>query len=312
MAGVASAQAAPAGSNQLAGPNGQTAAGPASAPASAQSQAGALSQMTGLHPSQVAPAAACPPAGPGAVRCAAQVLVVRSNRKRVRPSVRRGASFTQVFPRVAKGIAPAVTIAASPPRAGTPAYLQQAYDLSYLSQTAGSSDTVAIVDAYDDPGAQADLATYRATYGLPACTTANGCFRKVNESGASSPLPSGNLGWEVEISLDLQAVSALCPRCHILLVEASSSWFTDMDQAVVTAAAMGAKQISASWAGGAVGPIAGTFSFPGVAVIAATGDAGHDGPGWGRLPGRLAGCDRSRGHNPRRIQHVVPGRAWIQ
>jgi hypothetical protein len=69
------------------------------------------------------------------------------------------------------------------PQPGTPAYLQQAYDLSYLSQTAGSSDTVAIVDPFDDPSAESDLATYRATFGLAACTTQNWCLRKVDQTG---------------------------------------------------------------------------------------------------------------------------------
>ncbi len=119
---------------------------------------------------------------------------------------------------------------ASAPGAGTPAYLQQAYDLTYLSQTAGAGDTVAVVDVGDDLNAQGDLATYRSTYGLPPCTTANGCFTKVNGSGAASPLPSpAGSDWESEISLDLDAVSALCPNCHILLVEASSSSTTALD-----------------------------------------------------------------------------------
>ena len=134
-------------------------------------------------------------------------------------------------PRLASAAtAPAV----SQPAAGTPAYLQQAYDLAYLSQTGGRGDTVAIVDAYDDPTAESDLGTFRSTSGLAACTTANGCFRKVNQSGAASPLPAGDRGWEEEISLDLDAVSALCPNCHILLVEATSTMSTDMTAAMQT------------------------------------------------------------------------------
>jgi subtilase family serine protease len=101
--------------------------------------------------------------------------------------------------------------AVNQPAAGTPAYLQQAYDLSWLSQNGGRGDTVAIVDAYDDPTAESDLATFRSTSGLAACTTANGCFRKVNENGAASLLPANDKGWEEEISLDLDAVSGL-PR----------------------------------------------------------------------------------------------------
>jgi hypothetical protein len=265
----------------------------------AQAQAGTLAQTTGLTASQVTAAAVCPAARPGHARCAADALVLRSDRRLVRPRVRGRASFTQVFPRVAHGIVPeaatANSIGAAAPQAGTPAYLQQAYDLGYLSQTAGTGDTVAIVDAYDDPGAASNLATYRSTFGLPACTTANGCFTKVNEHGATSPLPAGNTGWEMEESLDMDAVSSLCPNCHILLVEANSASFSDLDTAVITAAAMGAKQISNSWAGGAVGPIGGSFSFPGVAVIAATGDGGYDGPGWDAYPAALPGVTAAGG-----------------
>src|SRR3954449_6339357 len=79
-----------------------------------------------------------------------------------------------------------------------PSDLQSAYKLG----SGGSGATVAIVDAYDDPNAESDLATYRSNYGLPACTTANGCFKKVNGSGQSSPLPTADSGWAGEISLD--------------------------------------------------------------------------------------------------------------
>ena len=99
-----------------------------------------------------------------------------------------------------------------------PADLQAAYNLP--SATAGAGQTVAIVDAYDDPNAESDLAVYRAQFGLPPCTTANGCFRKVNQSGGTKP-PRANSGWAEEISLDLDMVSAICPNCHILLVEAN-------------------------------------------------------------------------------------------
>jgi len=267
----------------LAGPGIARAAGPPRA------QLGGLAQITGLHATQVTDAAVCGPARPGHARCAAQTLVMRSTRRPVRPRVRARASFTQVFPRRARGIVPAVVAAAGSPVAGTPAYLQQAYDLTYLSQTAGGSDTIAIVDAYDDPNAESDLATYRATYGLPACTSADGCFAKVNEHGAASPLPSANASWGTEISLDLDAVSALCPNCHILLVEANTTSLSDMDTAVQSAAGLGATQISNSWSAGSSSPISGTYTFPGVAVVAATGDSGYDGPGWDAYPAAFPG-----------------------
>src|SRR3954465_3141361 len=73
-----------------------------------------------------------------------------------------------------------------------PSDLRSAYNLTASGSAAA---TVAIVDSNDDPNAESDLATYRSTYGLPACTTANGCFKKVNENGQTSPLPSGDTGW---------------------------------------------------------------------------------------------------------------------
>src|SRR5947209_3342937 len=79
-----------------------------------------------------------------------------------------------------------------------PAELQSAYKLPLV---AGSGSTVAIVDAYANPSAESDLAGYRAQFGLPACTSANGCFRAVNQNGTASPMPAGNTGWGQEIDL---------------------------------------------------------------------------------------------------------------
>jgi subtilase family serine protease len=106
---------------------------------------------------------------------------------------------------------------------------------------------VAIVDAYDDPFAESDLAVYRLTFGLPPCTISNGCFRKVNEGGTSGSYPSANVAWAQEVALDLDMVSAVCPNCPILLVEANSASIADLGTAVDTAAAMGAKAISNSY-----------------------------------------------------------------
>ena len=182
---------------------------------------------------------------------------------------------------------PAGASPSTPPQPGTPAYLQQAYDLSYLSQTAGGSDTVAVVDAYDDPNAESDLAAYRANYALPPCTTANGCFTKVNQHGQPSPLPGRNSVWEEEESLDLDAVSALCPNCHIVVVEAQDASFTNLYAAVQQAAAMGVKQISASWTFAITGGKLSDqykFTFPGIATVAATGDTGYLGANTDNYP----------------------------
>ena len=225
------------------------------------------------------------------------MLVLRSNGVPVRPHVGAQASLGRVRsgrsqPGAKLAAQPA---AAGPPQTATPAYLEQAYDLSYLSQTGGSSDTVAIVDAYDDPTADADLAVYRSTYGLPACTSQSGCFKKVNENGATSPLPAADASWDVEISLDLDAVSAVCPHCHILLVEAASPYDTDLDAAVQTAAAMGANQISASWTFTDNVIPSGSYTFPGIATVAATGDEGYVGPGADDYPAAFPGVTAAGG-----------------
>ncbi len=157
-----------------------------------------------------------------------------------------------------------------------PSDLQSAYSLP--SATAGSGRTVAVVDAMDDPNAESDLATYRSQYGLPACTTANGCFRKVDQNGGTT-YPSADSGWAGEISLDMDMVSAVCPQCHILLVEADSASVSDLGTAENKAVALGAKYVSNSF-GGPEDPSETTtdvqyFNHPGVAITVSAGDTGY-------------------------------------
>ena len=170
-------------------------------------------------------AAVCGPAAPGFARC---LSLVRTDIAAV-PS-------SQVTP------------LASPSGYG-PSALQAAYALTSAALSLGAARTVAVVDAYDQPRAESDLAAYRSQFGLPACTTANGCFRKVNQSGGTS-YPRANSGWGLEIALDLQMVSAICPNCHILLVEASSASFANLGTAVNRAVTMGAVAVSNSYGGG--------------------------------------------------------------
>jgi subtilase family serine protease len=151
-----------------------------------------------------------------------------------------------------------------------PADIRSAYGLGGASS---GGKTVAIVDAYDDPTAEADLATYRSTYNLPACTTAGGCFRKVGQTGTST-LPRADAGWAQEISLDLDMVSAACPDCKILLVEAGSASFADLGTAVGTAARLGATAISNSY-GGSDSASSSAYDHPGIAITASTGDSGY-------------------------------------
>lgn len=125
--------------------------------------------------------------------------------------------------------------------------LRDAYKLTNLAPS--GTPTVAIVDAYDNPNAEADLAIYRDRMGLPAChSDATGCFRKVNQTGGST-MPAADAGWAEEIALDLDMVSSACPQCNILLVEASSNSFANLMTAVdyATSSAAGAVAISNSY-----------------------------------------------------------------
>jgi len=164
------------------------------------------------------------------------------------------------------------------PRGYGPADLQAAYALP--SASAGSGKTFAIVDAFDAPTAASDLNTYRSTFHLPDCTTANGCFRKVNQSGNASPLPRADGGWAQEISLDLDMASATCPNCKILLVEANSNAFTDLAAAEDTAARLGATVISNSYGGSefaqeTTATYNSHFNHPGIPITVSSGDAGY-------------------------------------
>jgi len=153
-----------------------------------------------------------------------------------------------------------------------PADLQAAYALPI--QRAGT--LIAVVDAYDSPTAQVDLAVYRAAFGLPPCTSATGCFKKVNQSGTTGTFPSLNTQWDEEIALDLDMVSAACPQCRILLVEANSASLADLATGVDRAVSLGAKVVSNSyyaneWSGEESMDV--HYHHPGVAITASSGDS---------------------------------------
>jgi subtilase family serine protease len=157
-----------------------------------------------------------------------------------------------------------------------PSSLQSAYKLP--SSTAGTGQRVYIVDAYDDPNAASDLNAYRTQFGLPACTTANGCFQKLNQNGQTSPLPTGDTGWAGEISLDLDMVSAACPNCGITLIEANDA-SDNLFAAVKEATNLGAKFVSMSWGGSEGGTESSYdsqyFLSSGVVYTASTGDGAY-------------------------------------
>ncbi|MEU1622481.1 kelch repeat-containing protein [Streptomyces sp. NPDC005722] len=158
-----------------------------------------------------------------------------------------------------------------------PADLRGAYG---LPAGGGAGRTVAVVDAFDNPDAEADLAVYRAQYGLPACTTANGCFTKVDQRGGTR-YPDPDPGWAGEISLDLDMVSAVAPGARILLVEADSAGVDDLGAAVDRAVALGAGYVSNSYGSNYAffpedpGESAADvhYDHPGVAVVASSGDS---------------------------------------
>jgi subtilase family serine protease len=156
----------------------------------------------------------------------------------------------------------------------TPANLHSAYN---ITGSGASTTTVAIVDAYGYSNAETDLGVYRAQWGLPACTTANGCFKKLNQNGVQGSYPANNTGWEQESALDLDMVSAMCPNCHIVLVEASSTSYANLAAAENTAAAQGPHAISNSYGGSESGTTTyeSAYNHAGIAITASSGDSGY-------------------------------------
>ncbi len=171
--------------------------------------------------------------------------------------------FSRVFPN-----------ASTTPTGLSPVTIKSIYNFP-TSLTAGAGTTIAIVDAYDDPNAQSDLGVFSSTFGLPACTTANGCFTKVNQSGGTS-YPRKNSGWGLEISLDVQWAHAIAPGAKILLVEASSNSFANL-MAAENYAKTHAGYVSNSWGGSEFSGESsydGNFQQTGVSFFASSGDSG--------------------------------------
>jgi Ricin-type beta-trefoil lectin domain len=171
----------------------------------------------------------------------------------------------------------AVSSAAATP-GYSPASLRSAYNLTKAAVTGGAGATVAIVSAYGDPRAAADLAVYRSHYKLPACTVANGCLRIRNENGGTGTLPAGNSAWASTLSTEMDAVSALCPECHLLLVEAASNSLTDLGIAENTAVADGARFVVNGWGNQESldeNEYAHYFNHPGSAIVFAAGGNGY-------------------------------------
>jgi hypothetical protein len=234
--------------------------------------------------------AVCAPPAPGYATCQSVRLLARTAQARAH-------------------VHPLGVIEATPsPAAGdfglTPQDIHSAYQ---LPTSASGTQTIALVDAYNDLSAEADLETYDTEFGLPKCTTANGCFQQVNQKGETTGLPfpqsNANLtneealceeeneeacglveaaqGWSVEISLDIESAHATCQSCHIALVEADSPSYTNLEAAEDAAVRLPAQEISNSWAGaecvegyGCVEDSS-AFNHPGTVITAAAGDDGY-------------------------------------
>ncbi len=186
----------------------------------------------------------------------------------------------------AKGVH-AYTVGAGAAEAGlagglTPQQLATAY--GYEPASGGSGQTVAIVDAYDAPSIEADLNAFDEHYKLGSCTKENGCFQKVNQAGAASPLPPADAeGWSEETALDAEIVRAACESCKILLIEAQSPSYKNLARAVKTAGELKATEISNSYGGpeeGLGSEERKAYEQPGVVITAASGDDGYEGWDW--------------------------------
>jgi len=164
--------------------------------------------------------------------------------------------------------------ATSAPTGLSPAQTRHAYGFDQITNQ-GAGQIIGIVDAYDDPKIESDLGVFDSQFGLPTCTTSNGCFQKIYASGSK---PKTNSGWSLEISLDVEWSHAIAPQAEIILVEAASNSFTDLLLAVDVAVQHGASVVSMSWGGSefsSEGSYDTHFAVNGVTFTASSGDSGN-------------------------------------
>jgi hypothetical protein len=157
----------------------------------------------------------------------------------------------------------------------TPSDLATAY--AFSSTATGTGQTVAIVDAFNDPNINSDLQTFDSEYGLATCSEANGCLKVVNETGGSALPANDTTGWSAEESLDVETVHSVCQECKIILLEASSQSMTDFGTAENEAATLKATEITNSY-GSAESQwtsVAGDYKHPGIVITASSGDDGY-------------------------------------
>ncbi len=160
----------------------------------------------------------------------------------------------------------------------SPSQITAAYGFSSVSFNGvagtGAGETIAIVDAYNDPNIASDLSTFDAQFGLPAAN-----LSVVNQTGGSTlPAADSTGGWELEESLDVEWAHAIAPGAKIILVEASSASDTALLAAVQTASTtLGANVVSMSWGGSEFSGESSydsTFAHAGVVYTASSGDSG--------------------------------------
>jgi hypothetical protein len=217
--------------------------------------------------------AVCAPPAPGSASCLALRLVAKE--PLAVPGARALRDSAGATPRSAS---PAVVEQTTPiPRSLTPNALHAAYDLP-TTTAASATQTIGIVDAYDDANVEGDLRRYDQQFDLPECTSEDGCFSKVNQAAKATPLPPSlgvtERGWAQEIATDVEMAHSVCQNCHIVLAEANSEEYADLEQAEQAAVALGATEISNSWGGAEPNFDNQAFNHPGIVITASSGDDG--------------------------------------
>jgi hypothetical protein len=236
---------------------------------------------------------ACPSPAPGRASCLALRLEPRTATAKTRVQALTVASAPQAT--LAKASWCAALYASS---CLAPQSLQSAYFHGEAPDAPSAEpQTIALVDAYNDLNAEADLNTYADEFGLPPCTTANGCFKQVGEDGSESdrPFPKSKAelsafadgppplrekaeeaeGWALETATDIEVAHAICQNCHILLVEASGPEYGELETSEDTAVSLHATEISNSWGGPEGESDSSAFNHPGIVITAAAGDDGY-------------------------------------
>ena len=207
---------------------------------------------------------ACAPVGPSQAQC---FVLFAPESAAASVGAATGASAASAGAPGSKG---------KPPAGWGPRPIEAAYKLPIGRD---SHALVAVVEAYDTPRLETYLNVYRRQFGLGPCTVANGCFRKVGQSGSARHLPPSGVrsGWDLEATLDVDMVSAACPTCRILVVEADGQTLGQLAAAEDTAARLGAEAISNSYGVRETGfsqTYAKAYDHPGHAIVVSAGDYG--------------------------------------